>query len=180
MRWLALATLMGLGCTSTMGVRTGRAAGPRGGEGSLLVGIGMARPDSLGMVWVSEMGFATAKHQESGAFMMRSGLDVLAAMTSSRLIVRGGPTFGARVASLGEAMYSQYGLHATVVPLFWRARQGADAPQIGVGFYAAVDRLFGGQRTIEATHTSEDVEGQTIFTVGVALEVIAVDMFSAR
>lgn len=182
MRGLALAMLLGLGCTTSMGLRGGRATGPQGSEATVALALGAGRPDSLGILWTSELGYATAKHQEGGAFMGRWGLDALAALTSARLLVHGGPTFGMRAAGQGEAQYSQYGLHGTVVPMFLQLapRNGMNRPGFGVGIYAGVDRLFGGTRANLDNHTAERVESQTIFTIGITIETIAVDIFSSK
>lgn len=177
---LALGLTGAAGCSAAMGVQGGPGIRKHGGEVSLRTALGSGKREGMGIAWSTELGYVRGPFQESGAFQMRSGLEGLSVLTSSGLILRGGPHFGMRVASEGEAMYSVVGLGGGIAPVIkhWVLPASQQTNHLSVGGYFSIDYLANGSRWDAASMRNQDVPSQLVMTVGLAFDLTAVGIFT--
>ncbi len=183
---LGLSLALGLtgvaGCTAALGLQGGPGVRKHGGEVSLRTALGSGKRDGMGIAWSTELGYVEGPYQDSGAFQMRSGLEGLSVLTSSRLILRAGPHFGMRVASEGEAMYSVFGIGGGIAPVIehWVLPASQQTNHLAIGGYFSIDYLANGSRWDAASMRSQDVPSQLVMTVGLAIDLTAVGIFTGQ
>ncbi|MCC6993548.1 MAG: hypothetical protein IT370_02850 [Deltaproteobacteria bacterium] len=177
---LALGLAGTAGCTAALGLQGGPALRKPGGEVSLRTALGTGKADGMGLTWSTELGYVEGPFQEGGAFQMRSGLEGQSVLTSSGLVLRAGPHFGVRAAGEGEALYTVVGLGGGIAPVIkhWVLPASQQTNHLTVGGYFSIDYLVNGSRWDTASMRNQDVPSQLVMTVGVAIDLTAVGVFT--